>query len=74
MESETGVLQFAPSPTTGVDFMLAWWADYDEGSYVTDADPGSSLIVTPAVVRVIPAPASAGILGLAGVSRTRRRR
>ncbi len=54
--------------------MRAWWADSVAGTYVTDSDSGSSLIVTPATVRVIPAPASLAALAFAGVIMARRRR
>ncbi|MCL4221413.1 MAG: hypothetical protein KJZ65_08580 [Phycisphaerales bacterium] len=73
MGGTTGVLQVNPSPTEGIDFMLAWWNDYVTGTSVTDSDPGSSLLVTPATVRVIPAPAAA-LLALAPLAARRRRR
>lgn len=62
-----GVLQLDPVQIAWGDFILAWWLNHDAGTYVTDTDPGSTRIVTPAVVRVIPAPAPLGALAIAGV-------
>ncbi|KAA0215207.1 MAG: hypothetical protein DYG94_09535 [Leptolyngbya sp. PLA3] len=72
--AETGEIVIAPSQIGWADFMLAWWVDYVAGTYVTDSDSGSSLIVTPATVRVIPAPAGVVILVLGELVRGGRRK
>ncbi len=54
--------------------MVGWWSNYSTYESVLDSDPGSTRIVTPATIRVIPAPASAAILSLAVLAASRRRR
>ncbi|KAA0213149.1 MAG: hypothetical protein DYG94_13110 [Leptolyngbya sp. PLA3] len=73
LDPTQGEVSLAVYPTDGVDFILAWWLDYGSNTYVTDADLGSSLIVTPAAVRVVPAPATFALLALAGIGPRRRR-
>lgn len=70
----TGDLELRIAPAQPWDFMLSWWVDTLDRTYIFDTDPGSSLIVTPAIVRVIPAPSGAVILMLGGLARARRRR
>jgi len=69
-----GPLELTVGPVDGVSAMVGWWVDYWEPIQVYDTDPGSTRIITPATVHVIPAPASVGVLALAGVGAARRRR
>lgn len=70
---ETGTLELNLSQADGWDFMFSWWVDYQQLTYVFDTDPGSTRIVTPAVVRVVPEPASIGLLACAALAARRRR-
>lgn len=70
----TGSLEITLAQSDGWDFMMAWWIDYTAAMSAFDTDPGSSRVVTPALVRVIPPPASAAVLALAGLGAARRRR
>lgn len=70
----TGTLELDLAQTQGWDFMFSWWVDYHLGTYVFDTDIGSTRMVTPAVVQVIPSPASVGMVGLAALGLARRRR
>lgn len=69
-----GVLELTLAQTQDWNFMIGWWIDYIAGSSVFDTDPGSSLIVIPATVRGIPAPAGVVILVLGELVRGGRRR
>lgn len=68
-----GPLELTVLPA-GSSSLLSWWLDHGDLTYILDTDPGSSRIITPATVNVIPAPASLGLLVLAGVGAARRRR
>ena len=74
--SAHGPLELTVAPALGASFtnILSWWLDHGESTGVRDDDPGSTRIITPATVQVIPAPASLGLLALAGVAAMRRRR
>ena len=69
----TGVLELGLAQTDGWDFMFSWWVDYHLGTHIFDSDPGSTRIVTPATVHVIPAPASIAVLGMGALAARRRR-
>ena len=68
-----GLLELTLEPSANGTTILSWWREHGV-SFVLDTDPGSSRIITPAIVNVIPAPASLGLLALAGVGAVRRRR
>ena len=69
-----GTIELIPAPNAEREYLLAWWADYNDLVFVSDADPGSSRVITPATVNVIPAPGAAALLALAGLGTERRRR
>ncbi|GAB4384211.1 MAG: hypothetical protein Kow0022_06120 [Phycisphaerales bacterium] len=73
VSSATGTLVLDLNQTQGWEFMFSWWLDYDVGTYAFDTDPGSTRIVTPALVRVVPEPASIGLLACAALAARRRR-
>ncbi len=56
------------------DFMVGWWPDYEIFEPVLDSDPGSTRIITPTTIRVIPASGSTALLTLTVLAASRRRR
>lgn len=72
--SARGSLELTVAQVQGESAMLGWWVDYWEPVILLDTDLGSSRIITPATVNVIPAPASLGLLAVVGVGAVRRRR
>ncbi len=75
--AENGVLgemTLNVSPTQGFD-LVTWWVNYETSlDWIGDADPGSTRIITPATIRVIPAPASAIMLAFGSFAFSHRRR
>ncbi len=69
-----GTLEISPEARDGEDFLLAWWVDWSQGTSILDTDPGSSRIITPATVRVVPSSGGVAVLSLAGLAAARRRR
>lgn len=67
-----GSMEMTVSPVDGAPGMLSWWVDYGILADILDTDPGSSRIITPATVNVIPAPATLGLLALGLLARRRR--
>lgn len=73
-QDSSGSLELTVAPAENLPAMLSWWVDYGDLSIILDTDPGSTRIITPAIVNVIPTPASLGLLALACVGAVRRRR
>ena len=68
------VLDLRPSEDRNNLWMLSWWSDYLNNEYALDTDLGSTRIITPATIRVIPAPGAFVLFSLAICTSLRRRR
>ncbi len=70
----TGELELTAAPASWQDNLLTWWVDWRDAEFVSDTDPGSSRIITPATVRVVPSSGGVAVLAVAGLAAVRRRR
>ncbi len=61
-----------PAPWGGI--VMTWWVDYNDLTSISDTDPGSTRLITPATVNVIPSPGAGPLLALAVFGASRRRR
>lgn len=69
-----GPLELTVAPVDGLSAMLGRWVDDWAPTEIYDKDPGSTRIVTPAIVNVIPTPALLTLLAMADISAARRTR
>ena len=69
-----GLLELNVEPRVGNSWIMAWYSDLPNSNDITDDDPGSTRIITPATIRVIPAPGVFVLFSLAICTSLRRRR
>ncbi|MBX3324054.1 MAG: hypothetical protein KF757_13820 [Phycisphaeraceae bacterium] len=60
--AQSGTLSIEPTLWASLPWMTGWYLDVPNSQGIRDDDPGSTRIITPATIRVIPTPASAMVL------------
>ncbi|MBX3321750.1 MAG: hypothetical protein KF757_02035 [Phycisphaeraceae bacterium] len=72
--SVLGEINLDVFPTSGFH-LVTWWLNYEISlDWIGDSDPGSTRIITPATIRVIPAPGALAIVCIAPLWLLQRRR